>query len=375
MIKIITLHCPLNYGAALQAYALKTYLRAIGQDAELIDYRPDYIVDKQKYTYVGKKSIAKNVIAKCAYIFAKFPSRYKIKHNFSIFMKKELCKGDNIYRSIEDLRRDIPQADVFFTGSDQIWNTQMENGWDDAYFLSFVSKGKKCSYAASMAKSSVLTSEEEQRFKQKLEDFDMISVREENAKNILQPLVRQEIRWVLDPVFLLSESKWKMMADKAEEKVTEQKYILIYPMGDGLNVISTAQKLSKETGLPIYSISKTIRSQGVTRQFNGYTPYEFLHLIQNAQYVVTNSFHGTSFSIIFKKNFWACSIGNTSSRITSLLQSLDLSHRFLLDGEEKDSFTETIDYGKTYKKLEERLLYSKSYIDSCINENINENEI
>ncbi len=375
MIKIITLHCPLNYGAALQAYALKTYLRAIGQDAELIDYRPDYIVDKQKYTYVGKKSIAKNVIAKCAYIFAKFPSRYKIKHNFSIFMKKELCKGDNIYHSIEDLRRDTSQADVFFTGSDQIWNTQMENGWDDAFFLSFVSKGKKCSYAASMAKSSVLTSEEEQRFKQMLEDFDMISVREENAKNILQPLVRQEIRWVLDPVFLLSESKWKMMADKAEEKVTEQKYILIYPMGDGLNVISTAQKLSKETGLPIYSISKTIRSQGVTRQFNGYTPYEFLHLIQNAQYVVTNSFHGTSFSIIFKKNFWACSIGNTSSRITSLLQSLDLSHRFLSDGEEKDSFVETIDYGKTYKKLEERLLYSKSYIDSCINENINENEI
>lgn len=375
MIKIITLHCPLNYGAALQAYALKTYLRAIGQDAELIDYRPDYIVDKQKYTYVGKKSIAKNVIAKCAYIFAKFPSRYKIKHNFSIFMKKELCKGDNIYHSIEDLRRDTSQADVFFTGSDQIWNTQMENGWDDAFFLSFVSKGKKCSYAASMAKSSVLTPEEKQRFKQMLEDFDMISVREENAKNILQPLVRQEIRWVLDPVFLLSESKWKMMADKAEEKVTEQKYILIYPMGDGLNVISTAQKLSKETGLPIYSISKTIRSQGVTRQFNGYTPYEFLHLIQNAQYVVTNSFHGTSFSIIFKKNFWACSIGNTSSRITSLLQSLDLSHRFLSDGEEKDSFVETIDYGKTYKKLEEHLLYSKSYIDSCINENINENEI
>ena len=375
MIKIITLHCPLNYGAALQAYALKTYLRAIGQDAELIDYRPDYIVDKQKYTYVGKKSIAKNVIAKCAYIFAKFPSRYKIKHNFSIFMKKELCKGDNIYHSIEDLRRDTSQADVFFTGSDQIWNTQMENGWDDAFFLSFVSKGKKCSYAASMAKSSVLTSEEEQRFKQMLEDFDMISVREENAKNILQPLVRQEIRWVLDPVFLLSESKWKMMADKAEEKVTEQKYILIYPMGDGLNVISTAQKLSKETGLPIYSISKTIRSQGVTRQFNGYTPYEFLHLIQNAQYVVTNSFHGTSFSIIFKKNFWACSIGNTSSRITSLLQSLDLSHRFLSDGEEKDSFVETIDYGKTYKKLEERVLYSKSYIDSCINENSKENEI
>ena len=375
MIKIITLHCPFNYGAALQAYALKAYLRAIGQDAELIDYRPDYIVDKQKYTYVGKKSIAKNLITKYAYIFAKFPSRYKIRHNFSIFMKKELCKGNNIYRSIEDLRRDIPQADVFFTGSDQIWNTQMENGWDDAFFLSFVSKGKKCSYAASMAKSSVLTSEEKQRFKQMLEDFDMISVREENAKNILQPLVRQEIRWVLDPVFLLSESQWIIMADKAEKKVTGQKYILIYPMGDGLNVISTAKKLSKRTGLPIYSISKSIRNQGVTRQFNGYTPYEFLHLIQNAQYVVTNSFHGTSFSIIFKKNFWACSIGNTSSRITSLLQSLDLSHRFLLDGEEKDSFTETIDYGKTYKKLEERLLYSKSYIDSCINENINENEI
>ena len=374
-IKIITLHCPHNYGAVLQAYASKEFLKSIGHDAELIDYRPCYITDKQKYTYVGKKYIAKFFITRWAYILAKFKSRYNVKRNFALFMKRELCDGRHVYHDIEELQQNPPKADVFFTGSDQIWNTQMENGWDDAFFLSFVREGRKCSYAASMAKSSVLTPEEEQRFRHMLEGFDKISVREENAKKILQPLVTQEIRWILDPVFLLSEQQWTMMADKAEEKVKGQKYILIYPMGDGLNVISTAQKLSKETGLPIYSISKTIRNQGVTRQFNGYTPYEFLHLIQNAQYVVTNSFHGTSFSIIFKKKFWACSIGNTSSRITSLLQSLDLSHRFLSDGEEKDSFVETIDYGKTYKKLEERVLYSKSYIDSCINENSKENEI
>lgn len=368
-IKIITLHSPLNYGAALQAYALKTYLTTLGHHAELIDYRPEYISEKQNLTYVGNSSVGNNLLKKWAYVLVKLPSRLKIKCNFKKFRTRELLNAKQLkYQTLEELMKNPPHADIFFSGSDQIWNTKKENGWDDAFFLSFVKEGKKCSYAASMAKSSVLTQKEEQRFKQLLKDFDKISVREENAKNILQPLINKEIHWVMDPVFLLPESHWEMMADKAEKKITGQNYILIYPMGNGANVISVAQKLSRETGFPIYSISKTIRSQGVTRQFNGYTPYEFLHLIQGAQYVVTNSFHGTSFSIIFKKNFWACSIGNTSSRITSLLQSLDLTHRFLSGVEQIGSYTESIDYNGSYKKMEERLLHSKSYIDSCINE-------
>lgn len=371
-IKIITLHSPLNYGAALQAYALKTYLVNEGYEAELIDYRPDYIMEKQKLTYVGNQSVANNPLKRWAYILVKFPSRYKIKHNFQKFLKKELCdKGQTIYKSIEELNQNPPQADVFFAGSDQIWNTHMENGWDNAFFLTFVKEGRRCSYAASMAISQPLESKEEERFRSMLQYLDIISVREKDAANILQPLTQKQVQWVLDPVFMLSAEQWQKLADKREEDVSKKEYILVYPMGDGEKVYWIAQQLSKQTGLPIYSISRTIHKTNVQRQFNGYTPYQFLHLIQHAKYVVTNSFHGTSFSIIFRKNLWACNIGKTSSRITSLLNSLQLGHRYIGEEAIPDNLTDVVDFEIVSRRLDNQIHSSRLYIDYCLNK-INE---
>lgn len=368
-IKIITLHCPLNYGAALQAYALKTYLNIIGHQAELIDYRPDYIVDKQKLTYVGNQAYSKNILKRWAYIFFKCPSRYKIKHNFQTFLKNELCEGHEIYYSNEELKQNPPNADVFFAGSDQIWNTQLENGWDDAFFLSFVNEGKKCSYAASMAISRELEKDEQERFQRMLQQFDRISVREQDAVNILQPLTNLKVHCVLDPVFLLPKERWIQLANKREMDVSAEDYILIYPMGNGDNVIKIAQQLSKDTGFPVYSISQTIRRTSIDKQFKGYTPYQFLHLFQNAKYVVTNSFHGTAFSIIFRKKFWACSVVNTSSRLTSLLHCLKIMNRFISGNCCNMDLLKPINYDEVYGELEKQKMSSKKFIYNCINNN------
>ena len=368
IIKIITLHSPYNYGAALQAYALKTYLQNEGYDAELIDYRPRYISEKQAYTYAGSLSNSKNVLKKALYLIAKFPSRYKVKKSFGNFLKNELCSSRMIYRSYEELKANPPVADVFICGSDQIWNTQTENGWDDSFFLSFVNHGKRCSYAASMAISRELKKEEQERFQRMLKPFDRISVREKDAVNILQPLTHLDIHFVLDPVFLLTKEQWIQLADKREMDVSEEDYILVYPMGNGENVYKIAQQLSKDTGLPVYSISQTIRCTFTDKQFNGNTPYQFLHLFQNAKYVVTNSFHGTAFSIIFRKNFWTCSVANTSSRLTSLLQNLKIMNRFIPGDCCNVDLLKSINYNEVYNELEKQKMCSKTFIYKCINE-------
>lgn len=367
-IKIITLHCPINYGAALQAYALKTYLQKEGYDAELIDYRPKYVTEKQAYTYAGSLSISKNYLKKVLYFLAKFPSRYRVKRNFGRFLKNELCSTGVVYHSFEELNANPPAADVYICGSDQIWNTNLKNGWDDSFFLSFVKQGKKCSYAASMAISRKLEIEEQERFRRMLQKFNQISVREQDAVRILQTLTNQIIYCVLDPVFLLPKEEWIQLADKREMDVSEEDYILVYPMGNGENVYKIAQQLSKDTGLPVYSISQTIRCTFTDKQFNGNTPYQFLHLFQNAKYVVTNSFHGTAFSIIFRKNFWTCSVANTSSRLTSLLQNLEIMNRFIPGDCCNVDLLKSINYNEVYNELEKQKMCSKTFIYKCINE-------
>lgn len=361
-VKIITLHCPINYGAALQAYALKAHLQKEGYDAELIDYRPSYVTDKQAYTYAGSLAKSKNYLKKALYLIAKFPSRFRVKRNFGRFLKNELCSTGVIYHSYEELKSNPPVADVYICGSDQIWNTNMENGWDDSFFLSFVKHGKKYSYAASMAINRELSVEESNRFKTQLADYEAISVREQDAQQILQPIIKKNINWVLDPVYLLSAEQWMTLANK-EKPVAKGKYILLYPMGNGENVNAVAQALSQKSGLPIYAISRSMKIKS-DRVFNGYSPYQFLQLMRGAEYVVTNSFHGTSFSIIFQKNFWACSIGKTSSRIASLLGSLDLKHRYIDTPDiPYDRLVDTIDYVRPMDCLQTRLQESKSFID------------
>lgn len=364
-IKIITLHCPINYGAALQAYALKAYLKKEGYDADLIDYRPKYVTEKQAYTYAGSLAKSKNYIKKALYLIAKFPTRYRVKRNFGRFLKSELCSTEVIYRSYEELKANPPVADVYICGSDQIWNTNMENGWDDSFFLSFVKQGKKCSYAASMAISRELSVEESNRFKNQLDDFDAISVREQDAQKILLPIIKKDINWVLDPVYLLSAEQWITLANK-EKPEAKGKYILLYPMGNGDSVNAVAQALSQKSGLPIYTISRSMKVKS-DRVFNGYSPYQFLQLLSGAEYVVTNSFHGTSFSIIFRKNFWACSIGKTSSRIASLLDSLDLKQRYIDSPDiPYERLLDAIDYTHPSECLQKRLKESKSFLESIL---------
>lgn len=358
---IITMHCPLNYGAVLQAYALQTYIESLGHQVEIIDYRPEYIMLPTRLSYIGDRKYRQNIILRIAYLGLKVFPRIRVSKNFYGFLHKYIHLSSQKYMSLKSLAENAPDYDIYICGSDQIWNVYLPNGNDDAYFLSFAGDKPKMSYAASMSMDGSFDEETTKRFAKLLNDFCAISVREDVAVGQLAFLNRK-IEHVLDPVFLLNKEMWiqNLCLDNGDRN---DKYILIYPMGDGQSVFRQAKRLSEITGLPVYSISQSNKIPTfIKKNYNGPKVEDFVGLIKNATYVVTNSFHGTAFSIIMKKNFWACSIKNTSSRIKSLVRVVGLENRLLADDDTTRNLTEQINYLNIENNLNKAVLHSKQFI-------------
>lgn len=358
---IITMHCPLNYGAVLQTYALQTYIESLGHQVEIVDYRPEYILIPKRLSYIGDKKYRRNIFLRIAYLALKFIPRIRATRNFGKFLREYINLSAHRYMSLADLEANAPDYDMYVCGSDQIWNVCLPNGNDDAYFLSFAGDKPKISYAASMSRDGNLDEAAQARFASLLKDFCAISVREDVAVNQLAFLHR-EIVHVLDPVFLLPKESW-IRNLRLKNVESNDKYILIYPMGDGRSVFRQAKRLSEMTGLPIYSISQSNKIPSfITKNYNGPKVTEFVSLINNATYVISNSFHGTAFSFIMQKNFWACSIKNTGSRIGSLLRTVGLESRMLHDDDTTSELTEHIDYKNIENNLSKNILHSEHFI-------------
>lgn len=304
---VVTMNSSYNYGAMLQAYALQTVLLSQGHDCRFIDQR---------------KSFEREIS------FCKSPS--KLVHNlFSLIYKKSLLQG---YRSFErfiadhekltenfanyeTLQQNPPDADVFITGSDQVFNPV---SFRPINFLDFVPSDKKrISYAASLGVSTI-PQEKRQKFSEYLNKMDSISVRESDAKKLLCELTDKEISVHIDPVFLLPKEEWRKLAKPVSG--IKKPYILCYILYNPPWLNKELKKLRKRTGMDIVVVAnegfrniyhnKMIRSAG---------PQEFLWLFDNAERIVTTSFHGTAFSLVFEKPFWAAVNPHSPSRISDLL--------------------------------------------------------
>ena len=176
-IKTITCHDVYNVGASLQAYALVEYLRNLGHQAEIIDYKPPYLQHYQ-LTGVANPRYDKPVLREI-YQLLKLPGRIaarksRRKKNFDIFTEKYLPRTSKTYSSIEELKADTPEADIYIAGSDQIWNPLFQNGKDPSFFLQFApNSSKRISYAASFAVDA-LAAEDSGRLKEWLKNLDAI---------------------------------------------------------------------------------------------------------------------------------------------------------------------------------------------------------
>ena len=360
-IKTITCHEVYNSGASLQAYALMKYLQNNGHEVEIIDYKPDYLSNHYKLSAVTNPKYENNLILKYIYLALKLPERIlalKVKKKYDEFRNKYLNITRKRYESNEDLKNNISEADVYICGSDQIWNSKFRNGKDPAFYLDFVPKNKvKSSYAASFATEEI-DNELKEITKERIERIDFIGVREVSALNILENLGINHGIQVMDPVFLLSKEEWINMTYEID---TQEKYIFVYDFDGNELIKEVSLKLAKEKKLKIYTVFKSDYSDKVIKNMG---PIDFISYIKNAEFVISNSFHGTAFSIIFEKQFAVVNRKESiNTRMRDLLSVLKIENRLISEKYNFNNLIKDVNYKEVNKYVNERLEISKAYLD------------
>lgn len=337
-IGIITYHHHYNYGTMLQAYALQKYISLMGYDAELINFKivkhlsfldmlklrlsrlPVYMVQHKKYISIAlaKKELKERELL------------------FESFYGKNIIVGNEEYTSSKGLEENPPIYDGYIVGSDQTWNPYASGG-PDAFLLPFVKDNKrKGSYAPSISVIS-LTDEQEVRLKRNLENIKFLSCREIQGANLLRRLMGRDVQCVIDPTMLLDFEEWNKVATPF---IKEEPYILTYFLGDVKEHRVFVDELAKKTGFKVFSIPCSYLELGNKKWDSKWCgPDQFISLIKNADYVCTDSFHGTAFSINFNIPFFSfCKnidneITSENSRLYSLLEIFGLSNRLICNTE------------------------------------------
>lgn len=359
-IDIITLHYIRNYGSVLQTYATQAKFVSMGYEAEIIDYIRPNAEDKSMIEQGFEK---KNLhgIKKLLYIGLKkfeFSKRNRVCINFL----NKYCKFTRRYKDYNDLKSDPPAADMYCTGSDQTWNAEYNGGVLPAYFLDFVPEDKtKIGYAVSIGRSSI-SKEEELEILPYIKTYKAISVREDSAKQILQNMGYHNVEHILDPTLVLNKDDWKPMV---EPRLINEKYVLIYRLNNCPRLEKFAQELSKKTGCKVVRMSYYVThfaSKG--KMVFMPTVEQFLSLIYYADYVITDSFHCTAFSLNFNKEFFVFYPGKYSSRLQSVLALTGTVDR----AERKDTDSlKPIDYRHVNEVLERERKKATAFIKMYCN--------
>jgi len=321
---ILTFHSAHNYGAVLQAYALQETIKGLSFETDIIDYRPDYLmklaffpITKSMPLPIRMKLLLEGLV--CLY------GRSKRRRGFAKFIQSKLrLSAKNFKRSFSS----NGLYDAYVMGSDQIWNICLTKGFDNVYWGDFTTKEKavKISYAASMS-YYLLSQQQKQRMSDLLKNFHSISVREEETQDYIQENFKTDATTVLDPTLLLDRSNWKMISKKPR---TLRKYVLVYAIGLRNEAFIIAKSIAHQLNANIIELTMNVDKNLVVNRYQTASPEDFLGLFENAECVVTSSFHGTTFSIIYNKPFYSLSHGNDKdSRQKTLLRKLGLLDRFI----------------------------------------------
>lgn len=371
-IAMITVHRTLNYGTMLQMYACSELFRERGCQTGVVDYyRPN---DFKPEDYRSAAAYCKKRLAvegagglkSKALTGAKGVLLYKDTKRFSDicsrFMKEKLSLTKP-YLSYEALRNDPPPADLYVAGSDQIWNSDYNGKIDPAFFLGFAKDGaEKIAYASSIGKEA-LSEAEGKDFQRYLSDFSAVSVREQSAADILNGL-GIEAQAVLDPTLTVNTEKWEKLCS---EPVISGPYLLIYKLKGDDTLDRIAYRIAEEKKLPIVRISFS----GMKKQKGETTVVlpeigEFLSLIKGAAYVVTNSFHGTCFSINFNRQFTAVTRQKYNTRIANILKALQIEDRLCTSCDDISAQPADIDYTSVDPILQGKRDESLRWLDRAL---------
>lgn len=357
-INILTFQASKNYGAVLQAFATAFYLKNVKHlNVTILNYRPNY--RKTKGTLRNKTNSFVMRIIQIPQRKATKERVYKVEQ----FSFEHMPISEKVYNSIEDFKN--LDGDVILSGSDQLWNPLLTGGTlDRVFFCDFddsVTK-RRYSYASSIGQKSIRAQDEEQ-IRKYLKNFIKISVREYHSLSELKKYYDGNITHVLDPTLLLEQNVYD---DLSVDPQYDRPYLLIYQNSHNEEVLKIAKKIAKEKNLEIVEIGycrhfpPKFHKQVITAG-----PKEFLGWYKNADYVVTNSYHGTVFSILFKKNFYSIPLKGRETRVLSLLEVLGLENRILYTAEQLCEVT-SIDYSDPLKLLEREKRESYEYLDKIL---------
>ncbi|UZT05993.1 polysaccharide pyruvyl transferase family protein [Clostridium sp. LQ25] len=320
-IGILTYHTGFNYGASLQAYALQTTIKKYNTNCEIINFETErFLASREMFSRKPKrlKEVIK-IITRVLY-YKQLKKRQKLFDDYT----QSCLKISQLYRTEDDVIRHAKDYDCIVCGSDQIWNLDESDAptANPIFFLNFPKAQRRVSYAASFGKWVKKAPDHEEVFLPWLKQFDMISVRETSGVEYLKSR-GLKCDLVLDPTLLLDEHEYDEIC---KERLIKEKYILLFSWNCNNDVIEAAKKVSREMNLPIINIVPPPRAifKGVKRKLD-IGPLEFLSMVKNAEFVVTNSFHGTAFSTIYNKPYVSIHTGIPDPRMASLLSQLGLS--------------------------------------------------
>jgi len=351
-IGILTFHNSINFGAVLQAYALKETVQSIYADVEILDYRTPYISNRYKIISIDTRSM-RRLIKSIIFTLTRFPRRC-VNFAFSRFRKKYMNLSKKAKTSSE-----ICKKDVYIVGSDQVWNSTITH-FDKTFFLDFASDHqKKIAYAASIGEDK-LNKAQEIFIRENIQNIDYVSVREDSAVDILKNLTDKKVYQALDPTLLADPVIWDKLISTRNRYGNN--YLLVYKVLKNQELFKTARMVAEKLHLKIVYINNYESAQQGFINARRIDPRKFLTLFKGASFVVTNSFHGTAFSIIFNKDFISVANNRRGNRLQSILNQLQLDSRLILKSTEIDTqYSFEIDYtlpNELLKKEKEKSLAS-----------------
>ncbi|MCR5455382.1 MAG: polysaccharide pyruvyl transferase family protein [Bacteroidales bacterium] len=330
-----------NYGQILQCYALQKFLQNMGHDAFLIQYhQKDGILESSLRKHINRslnptKTSYSDIHQNIATAKQASPDRL-----FESFRQKYIAHTDVYYTSIHQLRANPPEADIYIVGSDQVWNLwnvpiTLCRDFVHIFFLDFGPETiKRMSYAASWGRSSI-TDEEQAEISPLLSKFDFISVREEIGIPLCQQCGRHDAQLVCDPALLLQAKYYRILYNDNPIRKPDDRFLLLYMLNTECEIdINNVYQFAAERGLQVVYITSNSRRDHLDKFYA--TIPEWLYLIDNAQYVVTNSYHGAIFAIIFHKQFAVAPLtgkfASMNIRFTSLFRYKATGNRMICDG-------------------------------------------
>lgn len=304
-ITLLTIWHVKNYGAELQTYATVKALKELGFEVEVIDFR---LSDESKMSLLGRIASFVQIVSPMNLKFNRFWRQY--------------IPSSRRYKTSSDLKENPPIADIYMVGSDQVWNPDITRTRAKNYFLNFGSKNiKRISYASSFGVSEWKHTDLYEDVKSLLKDFDQITCREESGVDLLKSQFDVDAINVVDPTLLFASYPEFVIS------TAEKRNLVFYPLSDDSELETLSQKLASILGLNLINNNKVTK---ILRrvEWNRNSIVNWVKNIAESKFVITRSFHGLIFSLLYNKQFALLKVRNgRNSRVENLLSKVGLEDR------------------------------------------------